>query len=76
VATVNYTRSRGLQLTYEIRTDERGGYTVSLHGKELLRGRDALSAGGRSRSPNRRKAEGALHEAKLAIERLCAMPEC
>ena len=70
-----YTRTRGRQLTYEIRTDESGGYTVCLEGKELLRGRDPLSAGGRHKAPNRRKAAGALQRAQLAIESLSAMDE-
>lgn len=71
----NYTRSSGRQLTYEIRTSERGAYTICLNGRELLRGRDALSAGGRHKGPNKRKAVGALHEAQRAIESLCAMAE-
>ena len=75
MATVHYTRSCGRQLTYEIRTDERGCYSIWLEGRELLRGRDALSAGGRHKGANKRKAAGALHMAKLAIEGLSAMPE-
>jgi hypothetical protein len=75
MATVQYTRSRGRQLTYEISTDDRGRYTICLEGRELLRGRDPLSAHGRHKGPNKRKAAGALHEAKLAIESLSAMPE-
>jgi hypothetical protein len=72
---VNYTRTSGRQLTYVIRADDRGWYTVHLGEKEMLRGRDGLSADGRHRSPNKRKAAGAIHEAKLAIESLRAMSE-
>lgn len=72
---IDYTRSRGRQLTYTIRADEHGGYTVSLGDKELMRGRDALAAGGKHRQPNKRKAAGALAQAKLAIESLSAMDE-
>lgn len=74
--TVNYTRSCGRQLTYQISTDWNGGYTVSLNGREVLRGRDPLSAGGPHKGPNKRKAMGALQEAQRAIERLAAMDEC
>jgi hypothetical protein len=72
---VQYTRTTGRQLTYSIRADDRGWYTVHLGDKEMLRGRDGLSAGGRHRAPNRRKVEGAIHEAKLAIESLREMSE-
>lgn len=71
-----HTRSSGRQLTYEIRGDTRGRYSVRLGEKILLRGRDALSAGGRHTEPNKRKVTGALHEARRAIERLDAMTEC
>ena len=71
-----YTRSTGLRLTYRIRADERGWYTVYLGDKELLRGRDPLSAGGMHRTPSKRKVVGAVHQAKLAIESLSQMPEC
>ncbi|MBI5278375.1 MAG: hypothetical protein HY854_18185 [Burkholderiales bacterium] len=70
-----YTRSRGRRLTYTIRTDERGRYSVCLEGNELLRGNDTLSAGGCDKAPNKRKAVGALREAKLAIESLALMRE-
>lgn len=73
---VDYTRKTGRQLTYRIRADEHGRYTVHLGDKELLRGRDTLSADGRNRSPNKRKASGAIAEAQRAIERLSHMDEC
>jgi hypothetical protein len=72
---LDYTRSRGRQLTYRIRADERGGYTVCIGDKELMRGRDALAAGGRYREPNKRKTAGAVAQAKIAIEALSAMDE-
>lgn len=73
--TIHYTRTSGLRLTYDIRADDRGWYSVHLGNKEMMRGRDALSANGPHRSRNKRKEEGALHEAKLAIERLTHMDE-
>ncbi|HVE52191.1 MAG TPA: hypothetical protein VNB23_02280 [Ramlibacter sp.] len=73
--TTQYARSTGRRLTYTIHTDDRGRYSVHLDGKELLRGRDALCEDGRSRRPNKRKAVGALNEAKLAIESLRGMSE-
>lgn len=73
--TLDYTRTRGQQLTYRIRADERGGYTVCLGDKEMMRGRDALAAGGRHREPNKRKTVGAVAQAKIAIESLSAMDE-
>ncbi len=76
MTTHEYTRSRGLCLTYRIRADEHGAYTVYLGDKELLRGRDPLSAGGMHRAPSKRKVVGAVHQAKLAIESLSQMPEC
>jgi hypothetical protein len=76
MTTVHYTRTAGRRLTYQIRADERGSYTVSLGDKELMRGRDALSAEGIRRAPNKRKVVGAIHEAQLAIERLAEMDEC
>lgn len=72
---VEYTRKAGRQLTYRICADEHGRFTVHLGAKQLLRGRDSLSAGGRERGPNKRKAAGAVAQAKLAIERLCLMSE-
>jgi hypothetical protein len=70
-----YTRTAGMQLTYDISASERGAYSVWLGAKELLRGRDGLTARGKSCVPNKRKAAGAIHEAKLAIERLSGMDE-
>ena len=70
-----YTRSSGLRLTYDISASERGSYSVWLGEKEMLRGRDTLTASGKRCVPNKRKAAGAVHEAKLAIERLCGMDE-
>lgn len=64
---VQYTRSSGRRLTYLIRADDQGRFTVQLGDKELLRGRDRLSAGTRRCESNKRKAAGAVHEAKLAI---------
>jgi hypothetical protein len=72
---LEYVRSTGRRLTYTIRADEFGRYAVLLDGKELLRGRDTLCAHGRHRAPNKRKAAGAVHEAKLAIESLRGMDE-
>jgi hypothetical protein len=73
--TVEYTRLRGRRLTYRIRATDHGAYVVLLGDKELLRGRDALSAAGRYKDPNPRKAAGAVEEAKLAIESLSSMEE-
>ena len=73
--TTEYVRSTGLRLTYTIHVDEMGRYSVHLDGKELLRGRDALCEDGRRRTPNKRKAAGALNEAKQAIESLRDMSE-
>lgn len=73
---VQYTRKSGQQLTYRIQADEYGRFTIRIGDKELLRGRDGLSAGGRRRVPNKRKAAGAVAEAKRAIERLSLMEEC
>lgn len=75
MTTHEYTRSSGQRLTYRIRADERGWYTVYLGDKELLRGRDPLSAGGMHRAPSKRKVVGALHQARLAIESLSQMAE-
>lgn len=74
--TVHYTRTAGRRLTYRIRADDLGRYTVHLGDKEMLRGRDSLAAGGKHRAPNKRKAAGAIAEAQLAIERLSHMEEC
>jgi hypothetical protein len=76
MALVEYTRNTGRRLTYRIRADELGRYTVHLGDKELLRGRDTLAAGGRNRSPCRRKVAGAIAEAQRAIESLSLMDEC
>jgi len=73
--TLHYTRTTGLKLTYRIQADERGGYAILLGDKELMRGRDGLSAGGRQTAPNKRKAAGAAQEAMHAIERLSLMDE-
>lgn len=75
MATTDYCRSSGRKLTYRISTDDWGRYSVHLGDKELLRGQDPLCAYGRHRSPNKRKAQGALQHAKLAIETLREMPE-
>lgn len=75
MTTVRHTRTSGRCLTYEICANDRGYFTVRLGAKEMMRGRDALSADGRHRAPNKRKAAGAIHEAKLAIERLTEMDE-
>jgi hypothetical protein len=74
MVTTHYTRSSGQRLTYVIRASERGGYSVYLGEKEMLRGRDRLAAGGQ-RGANKRKAAGAIHEATQAIERLAEMDE-
>lgn len=73
--TVEYARSSGRKLTYRIHADEWGRYSVHLGNKELLRGSDPLCAHGRHRLPNKRKAVGAVHQAKLAIESLREMTE-
>jgi hypothetical protein len=75
MTTVQYTRTAGRRLTYDISANESGRYTVRLEGRELMRGYDRLSAQGLRCSPNKRKAVGAIHEAKLAIERLSEMNE-
>jgi hypothetical protein len=75
MTTVNYTRTTGRRLTYEIRANERGCYTICLGEKELMRGHDSLSAHGTRHAPNKRKMAGAIHEAQLAIERLAEMDE-
>lgn len=75
MTTLDYQRQAGRQLTYRIRADDRGTYAVYLGEKELLRGRDPLSAGGQHRGANKRKAVGAIHEAKRAIESLAEMDE-
>lgn len=76
VEKVEYTRKAGRRLTYCIEADEYGRFTVFLGDKELLRGRDGLTADGRRRVPNKRKAAGAIAEAQLSIERLALMEEC
>jgi hypothetical protein len=73
--TLDYCRSTGRRLTYRIQADHWGGFQVFLGDKELLRGRDPLCAHGRHSKPNKRKAAGALHQARLAIESLNAMTE-
>lgn len=74
---LDYTRKHGRQLTYRIQADERGRFTVTLDGKEMLRGRDSLAAaGGRHRAPNKRKVAGAIAQAQRAIEALSLMDEC
>jgi hypothetical protein len=70
-----YTRTAGMRLTYDISANERGAYTVWLGAKELMRGRDGLTARGTRCVPNKRKAAGAIHQAKIAIERLSDMDE-
>jgi hypothetical protein len=72
---VEYQRSRGRRLTYRIAADENGAFAVYLADKELMRGSDALVAGGPHRGPNKRKAVGAIEEAKRAIENLALMDE-
>ena len=71
----DYTRSCGRQLTYRISVDGRGGFTVWLQDKVLLRGHDPLAAGGRSHGPNKRRAAGALQQARGEIESLSLMSE-
>jgi len=75
MTTVEYTRKAGRQLTYRIHADELGRYAVHLGEKELLRGRDSLSADGRHRTPNKRKIVGAIAQAQSAIESLSLMDE-
>lgn len=75
MAITDYCRSTGHRLTYRITTDAWGRYSVHLGDRELLRGQDPLCAHGRHRSPNKRKAQGALQQAKMAIEMLRDMPE-
>ena len=70
-----HVRSCGRRLTYEIHADEWGGYSVLLEGKELLRGKDPLTAHGQRRSPNKRKAVGGVELARQAIESLRDMNE-
>lgn len=73
--TTEYTRTKGLRLTYRIRADDRGRYSVFLGDKEMMRGRDPLTAGCRSSERNKRKSTGAVEEAKVAIETCCEMSE-
>ncbi len=75
MTTVEHQRSQGRRLTYRIQADERGAYAIYLGDKELMRGADSLSAGGRHRAPNKRKVQGAIEEAKRAIEELSMMDE-
>ena len=75
MTTVEHQRTQGRRLTYRIQADERGAYAVYLGDKELMRGCDALSAGGRHRAPNKRKVQGAIEQAKRAIEDLALMDE-
>lgn len=75
MTTVQYTRTGGRQLTYDIFANDRGWYTIRLGEKELMRGHDPLSADGMHRKPNKRKVAGAIHEATIAIERLSGMDE-
>ena len=70
-----YTRTTGRSLTYRIRADDWGGYRIYLGDLELASGRDSLSAHGSHRSPNKRKATGALRMAKEEIESLRLMRE-
>lgn len=72
---LDYSRTTGRRLTYRIEADHWGGFQVYLGDKELLRGRDPLCAHGLHREPNKRKASGAVHQAKLEIESLKAMTE-
>lgn len=72
---VEHQRTRGRRLTYQIQADERGAYAVYLGEKELMRGCDSLAAGGRHRAPNKRKVQGAIEQAKRAIEDLALMDE-
>lgn len=74
-SSLDYTRTCGRRLTYRIRVNDNGAYTVSLGDKELLRGHDPLAAGGRHRQPNKRKRAGAIDQAKRAIESLSLMEE-
>lgn len=73
--TTEYTRTKGLRLTYLIRADDRGRYSVHLGEKEMMRGRDRLAAGCRGSERNKRKTGGAVEEAKVAIESCCVMSE-
>lgn len=73
--TTLYSRSRGRGLEYRIRADRWGGFRIHLGDKELLRSRDPLTENGCRRSPNPRKATGAVELAKAAIESLRDMNE-
>ena len=70
-----YTRTTGRSLTYRIRADDWGCYRIYLGELELASGCDSLSAHGSHRAPNKRKATGAMHMAKEAIESLRFMRE-
>ena len=70
-----YTRSTGRNLTYRICADEWGAYRIYLGDRELVSGRDSLSAHGTRRAPNKRKAVGAVKLAKEEIESLRYMRE-
>ena len=73
--TIDYARQTGRQLTYRIRADRWGRFTVLLGDKEIMRGQDSLAADGRHSCPNKRKAHGAVHVAKREIESLRSMNE-
>lgn len=75
MAIFQYTRKAGRRLTYQIRIDARGHYSVSLDDRELLRGHDRLMAGGRRAAPNKRTVAGAVNAAQLEIESLAQMDE-
>ena len=72
---LDYTRTTGRQRTYRIQADEQGGFVVHLGPKEMMRGRDRLTARGRRVVANKRKAVGAVEQAKQAIESLVEMDE-
>ncbi|RYF16268.1 MAG: hypothetical protein EOO30_11680 [Comamonadaceae bacterium] len=75
MSSFEYTRSGGRRLTYQIRVDGRGCFSVLLDGKHLMSGRDRLAAGGRTAGPNKRKVAGAVNQAQREIESLAQMDE-
>ena len=72
--TLLYQRESGKRLTYEIKADGFGSYTITLNGKVLKRGTDALVARG-LRAPGQQVRDSAINYAKVAVDYLHGMAE-
>jgi hypothetical protein len=72
--TVLYQRESGKRLTYEVRADGFGTCTITLNGKVLKRGTDALVARG-LRVPGAQVRDSAINYAKVAVDYLHGMAE-